>query len=164
MFIPSTCSKDLIFNLLIYILIYIHIHIYVYISVSGHKWSTTQSVQISQKQDERKIYVIMKTLCPPGYHRNGFVATHALGHMMYGWGVFKPGVYIYNRVYIYIYIYTHTHTHTHTHTTVDTWYTCIDTRVPKCLIPHSPSNHCGDTVPRKVCCIKNIHIKLILLY
>ena len=29
------------------------------------------------------IYVIMKTLCPPGYHHNGFVATHALGHMMY---------------------------------------------------------------------------------
>ena len=26
----------------------------------------------------------MKTMCPPGYHRNGFVATHAVGHMMYG--------------------------------------------------------------------------------
>ena len=26
----------------------------------------------------------MKTVCPPGYHSNGFVATHALGHMMYG--------------------------------------------------------------------------------
>ena len=24
------------------------------------------------------IYVIMKTVCPPGYHHNGFVATHAL--------------------------------------------------------------------------------------
>ena len=23
-------------------------------------------------------------ICPPGYHHNGFVATHALGHMMYG--------------------------------------------------------------------------------
>ena len=22
------------------------------------------------------IYVIMKTMCPPGYHHNGFVATH----------------------------------------------------------------------------------------
>ena len=30
------------------------------------------------------MYVIMKTMCPPGYHHNGFVATHALGHMMYG--------------------------------------------------------------------------------
>ena len=44
----------------------------------------TQSAQISQKQDERNIYVIMKTMCPPGYHRNDFLATHALGHMMYG--------------------------------------------------------------------------------
>ena len=31
------------------------------------------------------IYVMMKTMCPPGYHHNGFVATHALGHMMYGY-------------------------------------------------------------------------------
>ena len=23
----------------------------------------------------------MKTMCPPGYHHNGFVTTHALGHM-----------------------------------------------------------------------------------
>ena len=23
-------------------------------------------------------------MCPPGYHHNGFVATHALGHMIYG--------------------------------------------------------------------------------
>ena len=30
------------------------------------------------------MYVIMKTMCPPGYHHNGFVATHALGHIMYG--------------------------------------------------------------------------------
>ena len=44
----------------------------------------TQSAQISQKQDEPNIFVIMKTMCPPGYHHNGFVATHALGHMMYG--------------------------------------------------------------------------------
>ena len=25
----------------------------------------------------------MKTMCPPGNHHNGFVATHVLGHMMY---------------------------------------------------------------------------------
>ena len=24
----------------------------------------------------------MKTMCPLGYHHNGFVATHALGHIM----------------------------------------------------------------------------------
>ena len=28
-------------------------------------------------------YEIMKTMCPPSYHHNGFVATYALGHMMY---------------------------------------------------------------------------------
>ena len=26
----------------------------------------------------------MKRICPPGYHHNDFMATHALGHMMYG--------------------------------------------------------------------------------
>ena len=30
------------------------------------------------------ICIIMKTMCPPGYQRNGFVATHALWQMMYG--------------------------------------------------------------------------------
>ena len=29
------------------------------------------------------IYVIMKTMWPLGYHQNGFVATHAFGHMMW---------------------------------------------------------------------------------
>ena len=37
-------------------------------------------------------------MCPPGYHHNGFVATHALGHMIYIY------IYIYGR-FIYIYIY-----------------------------------------------------------
>ena len=32
----------------------------------------------------------MKTTCPPGYHRNGFVATDALGHMMYGYTLLVP--------------------------------------------------------------------------
>ena len=26
----------------------------------------------------------MKAMCPPRYHDNSFVATHALGNMMYG--------------------------------------------------------------------------------
>ena len=30
------------------------------------------------------IYVIMKAMCPPGYHDNGLMATHELGYMMYG--------------------------------------------------------------------------------
>ena len=43
-----------------------------------------QNAQISQKQDERNIYAVMKKMCPPGYHHNDFVTTHALGHIMYG--------------------------------------------------------------------------------
>ena len=40
----------------------------------------------------------METMCPPGYHHNGFMTNYALGHMMYG--------YIYNIYgYIYVYIY-----------------------------------------------------------
>ena len=55
----------------------------------------TQSAQISQKQDERNLHAIMKTMCPPGY-QNGFVATHALGHVM-------CSIYIYLSVYsVYI--------------------------------------------------------------
>ena len=39
----------------------------------------------------------MKTMCPPGYPHNGFVATHALGHMMYGYNrtVTKCSLYLY---------------------------------------------------------------------
>ena len=33
----------------------------------------THSAQISQKQDERNLYAIMKTMA---YHHNGFVATN----------------------------------------------------------------------------------------
>ena len=59
----------------------------------------TQSALISQKQDERNIYVIMKTMCPPDYHHDGSVVTHALGHTMYG--------YIkHNFVYL-LYMYSH---------------------------------------------------------
>ena len=50
------------FEVAIYIYLYIYIYIYIYILY---------------------IHVIMKTMCRPGYHHNGFVATHALGHMMY---------------------------------------------------------------------------------
>ena len=47
------------------------------------------SAQISQKQDERNVYAIMKTMYPSGYH-NGFVATHTLGDMMYGYTLLVP--------------------------------------------------------------------------
>ena len=52
------------------------------------------------------IYVFMKAMCPPGYHHNGHMATHALEHMMYGSGY----IYIYVCIYIhvcYMYIYIH---------------------------------------------------------
>ena len=32
----------------------------------------------------------METMCPPGYHHNGFVATHALGHLIYGYTLLVP--------------------------------------------------------------------------
>ena len=34
-------------------------------------------------QDGRNIYVIMKTMCPLGYHYNGLMAVNALGHLIY---------------------------------------------------------------------------------
>ena len=29
-------------------------------------------------------------MCPPGYHHDGFAATRALGHMMYGYTLLVP--------------------------------------------------------------------------
>ena len=43
--------------------------------IGGHKWSTTQSAQISQKEDGGNKHAIIKTMCPPNYHQNCFVAT-----------------------------------------------------------------------------------------
>ena len=43
----------------------------------------TLSPQISQNQNSCNIiYVVMKTICSPGYHHNAFLGSHALGHMM----------------------------------------------------------------------------------
>ena len=36
------------------------------------------------------IYAIVKTMYPSGYHNNGFVTTHALGHMMYDYTLLVP--------------------------------------------------------------------------
>ena len=33
---------------------------------------------------------IMKTMCRPSYHHNGFVATHAFEHTMYGYTLLVP--------------------------------------------------------------------------
>ena len=60
----------------------------------------TQSAQISQKQDERNIYAIMKTMCPPGYHHNVRLCTimHELPQSHCG----DNYIYLY---YIFIYLY-----------------------------------------------------------
>ena len=36
------------------------------------------------------IKIIVKTMCPPGYHHNDFVAAHALRRMMYGYTLLVP--------------------------------------------------------------------------
>ena len=36
------------------------------------------------------MYAIIKTMCPPDYHHNDFVATRALGHMMYSYTLLVP--------------------------------------------------------------------------
>ena len=40
--------------------------------------------------DYTYIYVIIKTMYPPGCHHSSFVATHALWHMMYGYTLLVP--------------------------------------------------------------------------
>ena len=50
----------------------------------------TQNVQISQKQDGCNIHLIMKIMFPPSYYHNDFVATEALGYMMYGYTLLVP--------------------------------------------------------------------------
>ena len=78
---------------------YIYIYIYKerererkYRNRSDHKviHDTQSAPQISQKQDEHNIYVIMKTMCSPSYHHNDFVATHALKHMIYVYTLLVP--------------------------------------------------------------------------
>ena len=36
------------------------------------------------------MHEIMKTMCPPGYHHSGFVATHAHGRVIYGYILLIP--------------------------------------------------------------------------
>ena len=77
----------------------------------------------------------METICPPGYHHNGFMATHALGDMMYIhpscfceiWALCVLWItsdHLYKYIH-YINIYTHTNTHTHTHIYIYIQYTYI---------------------------------------
>ena len=50
----------------------------------------TQSAKTLPKQDGRNIYVIIKTMCPPGFLHNEFLGTHTLEHMMYGYTFLVP--------------------------------------------------------------------------
>ena len=38
---------------------------------------------IKKKKNKNKKYIYMYTMCPPGCHHNGFMATPELGHRMY---------------------------------------------------------------------------------
>ena len=71
-----------IYIYIIYIRSYIYIYIYKIIRVQKAR------KQNARKQNGRNIYAIIKIMCPPGYHRNGCVATHALEHIMY---IMYPG-------------------------------------------------------------------------
>ena len=42
-------------------------------------------------------------MCLPGYHHNGFLEAHALGHMMYGQYTYMHK-YLYIPMYIYLYM------------------------------------------------------------
>ena len=49
----------------------------------------------------------MKTVCPPSNHHNVFVATHALGHMMYGYKLIPMNQRALNKLRKLIYSYNH---------------------------------------------------------
>ena len=101
----------------------------------------TQSAQISQKQDECNICVIMKTMCPPGYlggnsctwaHDVPFMSCMSRECM----SCHKANVAITGRAhcfhdYIYIYIYIYIHTHTHTHIYI---YIYMETKTWSCSV------------------------------
>ena len=54
---------------MLYFNIHIYIYIYIYIYICNHE---------------------NNAICSPVYHYNGFVATHAVGHMMHGYTLLVP--------------------------------------------------------------------------
>ena len=40
-------------------------------------------------------------MCPHGYQHNGFLATHALGHMMYGYALWVTPIYQFSSIISY---------------------------------------------------------------
>ena len=72
----------------------------------------------------------MKLICPPGYHQNGFVATHAFGPMIVlkkcmsrhkAIVVITARAHCFHAIYIYIYIYI-TYIYIYIYTYIYTWY------------------------------------------
>ena len=62
----------------VYIYIYIYIrYIYIYIYIYTYIYTHTYMYIINNESNV--------PLCRPVYHHNDFVATHALGHRIYGW-------------------------------------------------------------------------------
>ena len=67
-------------NLMSYtVYIYICIYIYIYRVCNIYIYTCNIYIYICVC-----VCVITKTMCPPGYHHSGSVATHPLGHIMYG--------------------------------------------------------------------------------
>ena len=67
---------------------HLHIYIYIYIYIKcTHKTKNLLKAYKMGKNPETHFYkeqffaTPYKTLCPPSYHHNGFVANHALGYM-----------------------------------------------------------------------------------
>ena len=77
----------------------------------------TQRHRILKYSDtSNALYKVMKTMCPPSYHRKDFLATHAIRHMMY-MSYHKVIVVIYWEV-TYMYYIDMLHTYIlHTHST-----------------------------------------------
>ena len=63
---------------------------YIYVYIISHKWSMTHRVLKSHKSKMGLIYMQSWKQCPPVYHHNGFVASHALGHMIYSYTLQVP--------------------------------------------------------------------------
>ena len=64
----------------IYVCVYIFVCVCIYIYLHLNPKSCKRYINVYMF-----IYAIMKIMCPPVHHHNGFVATHALGHMMCTW-------------------------------------------------------------------------------
>ena len=71
--VPAMCNRTSCEELPFYIYIYIYIYIFIlYILYVYNLYIIYICIYI---------YPIMKTMCPPGYHHSGFVATHTLGRI-----------------------------------------------------------------------------------